>query len=445
MVHDYEVVMKRKRIIIMVLLFLCGMINYLDRSALSISASHITAEFGLSAAQLGIIFSAFSFGYALFNVVGGFASDKFGPRDTLLVAAIVWSLFSGALIFAVGFASILVIRIIFGMAEGPLATTMNKTVDMWYPDDKKTTMVSLANCGAPLGAALSGPIVGYIALHLGWRWGFVAITIIGLTWAFFWWRKVDRVPPQTGSGDKAKITQKEEEVSHTKIRVTMKRAFYFKTPTIIFVALSFFAYNYILFFFLTWFPSYLEGELHVPLETVSLLNMVPWTVGCVGMALGGILSDRITTARAWKDEITPKRLIIGVGLLISGVSVLAISQLHNLPVIMVLVGVSVFFMYFTGGLYWGVINVVVDSKSVGSIGGVMHAVGNCAGILGPSITGFAVQLTGGSFVAAFAIAGLVGMVGAVGALLFVRKPKVTQHDLDRFAVGKVTLDQVFAK
>ena len=416
MVRDYEVVMKRKRIIIMVLLFLCGMINYLDRSALSISASHITAEFGLSAAQLGIIFSAFSFGYALFNVVGGFASDKFGPRDTLLVAAIVWSLFSGALIFAVGFASILVIRVIFGMAEGPLATTMNKTVDMWYPDDKKTTMVSLANCGAPLGAALSGPIVGYIALHLGWRWGFVAITIIGLTWAFFWWRKVDRVPPQTGSEDKAKV-----------------------------VALSFFAYNYILFFFLTWFPSYLEGELHVPLETVSLLNMVPWTVGCVGMALGGILSDRITTARAWKDEITPKRLIIGVGLLISGVSVLAISQLHNLPVIMVLVGVSVFFMYFTGGLYWGVINVVVDSKSVGSIGGVMHAVGNCAGILGPSITGFAVQLTGGSFVAAFAIAGLVGMVGAVGALLFVRKPKVTQRDLDRFAVGKASMDQVFAK
>ena len=75
----------------------------------------------------------------------------------------------------------------------------------------------------------------------------------------------------------------------------------------------------------------------------------------------------------------------------------------------------------------------------------MHAVGNCAGILGPSITGFAVQLTGGSFVAAFAIAGLVGMVGAVGALLFVRKPKVTQRDLDRFAVGKASMDQVFAK
>ncbi|PWG58883.1 MFS transporter [Bifidobacterium catulorum] len=441
--QDHAALLKRKRFIIMVLLFLCGLINYLDRSALSISASHITAEFGLSSGQLGIIFSAFSVGYAMFNVVGGFASDKFGPRDTLLVAAIVWSLFSGALIFATGFISILIIRIIFGMAEGPLATTMNKTVDMWYPDDQKTTMISIANCGAPLGAALSGPIVGYIALHMGWRWGFVAITVIGLTWAFIWWRSVNRVPPKVDEGEKKSAAV--EELSHTKIRVTMKRAFYFKTPSIIFAALAFFAYNYILFFFLTWFPSYLESELNVPLETVSLLNMVPWTLGCVGIALGGIVSDRITVSREWKDELTPKRLIIGVGLLISGCAVLLISQLHNLPVIMVLVGVAVFFMYFTGGLYWGVINNVVDSKSVGSIGGVMHAVGNCAGILGPSITGFAVQLTGGSFVAAFMIAGVVGMVGAVGALLCIRKPKVTQSDLDRYAVGGATMDQVFAK
>lgn len=65
------------------------------------------------------------------------AADKFGPKDTLLVAVIVWSLFSGALIFAVGFLSILIIRIIFGMAEGPLSTTMNKTIDLWYPDNKK--------------------------------------------------------------------------------------------------------------------------------------------------------------------------------------------------------------------------------------------------------------------------------------------------------------------
>lgn len=159
----------KKRKIIMILLFACGVINYLDRSALSISAGHIAGEFALSSSEMGIIFSAFSVGYALFNLVGGMAADKFGPKDTLLVAVIVWSLFSGALIFAVGFLSILIIRIIFGMAEGPLSTTMNKTIDLWYPDNKKTSVMGICSSGTPLGAAISGPIVGYITLNVGWK------------------------------------------------------------------------------------------------------------------------------------------------------------------------------------------------------------------------------------------------------------------------------------
>ena len=178
----------KKRKIIMILLFACGVINYLDRSALSISAGHIAGEFALSSSEMGIIFSAFSVGYALFNLVGGMAADKFGPKDTLLVAVIVWSLFSGALIFAVGFLSILIIRIIFGMAEGPLSTTMNKTIDLWYPDNKKTSVMGICSSGTPLGAAISGPIVGYITLNVGWRESFIVITLIGLVWALIWYK-----------------------------------------------------------------------------------------------------------------------------------------------------------------------------------------------------------------------------------------------------------------
>lgn len=417
--------MARKRQIIMILLFACGVINYLDRSALSISAGHISSEFALSSSELGIIFSAFSVGYALFNLVGGMAADKFGPKNTLLVAVIVWSLFSGALIFAIGFLSILIIRIIFGMAEGPLSTTMNKTIDMWYPDNKKTSIMGICSSGTPLGAAISGPIVGYITLHVGWRESFIAITIIGLVWALMWYKFVDKKPAQNNASGTAKTVEK---LSTTKIRVALKKSFYLKKPTIIFTALAFFAYNYILFFFLTWFPSYLQRGLNIGLEEVSLINVIPWTFGFVAIAIGGVIADKITNSRTWKDPLTPKRLVLGLCLLISGGAVIVAANTTNFILIIAMITISVFALYFTGGIYWGVVNDIVDSSNVGSIGGAMHAIGNCAGILGPSITGFIVQATG-SFMPAFILAGTIGVLGALGALINVKKLNVSDEEI----------------
>lgn len=177
--------LKSKRKFILAMLFLCGIINYLDRSALSISATHIEKEFMLTPGELGIIFSCFSVGYAAFNVIGGVAADRFGPKDTLLAALIVWSIFSGAVAISVGFISLMVIRIIFGMAEGPLSTTTNKTIDLWYPSNKKTSIMGIASSGTPLGAAISGPVVGLITIYFNWRISFVVIMLVGLIWAFF--------------------------------------------------------------------------------------------------------------------------------------------------------------------------------------------------------------------------------------------------------------------
>ena len=93
-----------------------------------------------------------------------------------------------------------------------------------------------------------------------------------------------------------------------------------------------------------------------------------------------------------------------------------------------MITVSVFALYFTGGIYWGVVNDIVDSSNVGSIGGAMHAIGNCAGILGPSITGFIVQATD-SFVPAFILAGTIGVLGALGALFNVKRVNVTEQEI----------------
>lgn len=87
--------MKRKTMgwLIVFLLFIVYMLNYMDRSALSITAPLIEKELGFNAAEMGMIFSAFFVGYALFNFIGGWASDKVGPKTVFLVAALLWSVF----------------------------------------------------------------------------------------------------------------------------------------------------------------------------------------------------------------------------------------------------------------------------------------------------------------------------------------------------------------
>ena len=425
---------EQKRRCILILLFACGVINYLDRSALSIAATNISGEFALSSAEMGIIFGAFSLGYALFNVVGGMCADKFGPKDTLLMAVVVWSLFSGALIFAVGFASILIIRIVFGMAEGPLQATANKTIDMWYPDDKKTSMMGITSSGTPLGAAISGPIVGYLTVAYGWRVSFIVITVIGLIWAVFWFKLVDKNPNKSKESN-AQTAKAKEVHATTKIRIPLKRSFYLKNPTIIFTALGFFAYTYILFFFLSWLPVYLTTGLNISLEDVGLINLIPWTLGFLALAGGGICADKLVKMREWKDPIFPKKMIISVGLLISGLAAVVVAYTTNFVLIITMIAISVVAMYFTGGVFWGIINDIVDSSNVGSIGGFMHAVGNCAGILGPTITGFILQGTG-SFIVVFIITGIIGIMGGVGAFLKIRKIDLSKEDLNQISKVK---------
>ncbi|EBN0148173.1 MFS transporter [Salmonella enterica subsp. enterica serovar Dublin] len=125
--------MKRKTMgwLIVFLLFIVYMLNYMDRSALSITAPLIEKELGFNAAEMGMIFSAFFIGYALFNFIGGWASDKVGPKTVFLIAALLWSVFCGLTGLVTGLWTMLIVRVLFGMAEGPVSAAGNKIINNW--------------------------------------------------------------------------------------------------------------------------------------------------------------------------------------------------------------------------------------------------------------------------------------------------------------------------
>jgi MFS transporter, ACS family, hexuronate transporter len=411
----------RMRWVIGALMFLAGMINYLDRSALGVAAPLVRADLHLDAAQLGIVFSSFSFGYALFCFVGGYASDHYGPRRVLGVSMVLWSVFCGLTAAAWSLTSLLIIRILFGMGEGPIGSTFNKTVRNWFPHGQQATAVSVGNAGTPLGAAVSGPVVGLLALNFGWRVAFVIITLIGIVWTIAWLAIATDHPSESARVSAQELaeygaSQKTQPVA-TGTRKPLGE--YLARPTVLATAFAFFGYSCILFFFLTWFPTYLVSARHLSIASMSFATTIPWLVGFVGLVVGGPVCDLIF--RLTGNAVLARKLVLVVCLLVAAGGIALAGTVETVTSAVTLMAVSVFFMYMTGNTYWAIILDTVEQDRVGGVSGFVHFIANCGGIVAPLVTGYIVQATG-SFYAAFLLIGAVAVLGAAGVAVFVRAP-----------------------
>ncbi len=409
----------KKRWIILSLLFLANIINYLDRSALSIAAPLVSKDLDLGPAEMGAVFSSFFFGYAAFNFIGGWASDKLGGKRVFSLAMGGWSFFCALTAAATGFVSMLLIRVFFGIGEGPLSSTINKIVNNWFPHRQAASAMGLVSAGTPLGGAIAGPVVGIMAITFGWRVAFVAIGCIGLVWLFFWLKLSTENPHDYPGISEEELRELDDTSTKPAVDVGafVPLSFYLKQPVVLATALAFFGYNYILYFFLTWFPSYLTMARGLSIKDMSIATVLPWVLGFFGLAVGGFVSDFVMhrTGR----PLFARKLVLTVCLTIAAVSVMLAGMVTTVMSAVALMSSAVFFLYVTGACYWAILQDTVQGKNIGGVGGFVHMIANCSGIIGPIVTGFLVQTTG-AFTSAFLLAGAVAIAGVVAVLIFVR-------------------------
>ena len=407
---------KKYRSVVLFMLFLAGVVNYLDRSALSIAAPLISKEFNLDAAQLGITFSIFFAGYTLFNFIGGYLSDRFGPHKVLTGSMSLWSLACGATALTWNFGSLLIVRTIFGMGEGPIGSNTNKTINNWFPKKERAKAVGIGTCGMPLGGAIASPIIGFLALKFGWRLSFIAIVVIGFIWVFLWAKFVTDYPRQNSRISKEEVEEIESD-QETVIDTSEKKplGYYLRQPLVLFTAFGFFAYNYILYFFLTWFPSYLTMSKHLSIQDMSIATIIPWVIACVGAVSGGALTDYLY--KKTNKLLFSRKIVLVTGLLGSAVTISLTGFADSAVAAVALMSVGICFLYITGPSYWAIIQDNVTGKNVGAVGGFVHALANISGIIAPIITGYIVKSTN-SFTSAFILSGVLGLIAAITIAFF---------------------------
>ncbi|NTY40089.1 MULTISPECIES: MFS transporter [Burkholderia cepacia complex] len=411
------------------LLFIVYGINYLDRVALSIVAPIVQTDLGIDAAQMGIVFSTFFVGYALFNFIGGLASDRLGPKLVYVLAVGLWSIFCGMTALTVGFVSLLIVRLLFGMAEGPLCSAANKMVNNWLPRDGAATAMGLLSAGSPLGGAIAGPIVGLLAAQFGWRPAFWIVCAIGLAWVVLWMVSTsDR--PATPANEAPNVPAAARASDDDASAPARTLSHYVRQPRILATAAAFFSYNYVLFFFLSWFPSYLVRAHHLNIKEMSIATVVPWLVGTVGLACGGAISDALY--RLTGNLLLSRRIVLVTCLLGAGACVAIAGTVQSTQGAVALMSVSLFFLYVTGAIYWAIVQDVVHPTRVGGVSGFLHCMGSLSGVIGPAVTGFIVERSG-SFAAAFVLAGAIALAGAVLAGVFVRNSRPSEVLRERAA------------
>ncbi|WP_034912131.1 MFS transporter [Erwinia sp. 9145] len=417
---------KNYRSVVALLLFFAGMLNYLDRAALSVMAPLVKKDLQIDDAQMGILFSCFFIGYCLFCFLGGWGADRFGPRRVFGWAAAVWSLFCGATALAGNFAHLLIVRVLFGIGEGPMGTTTNKSIANWFPRKEVGRAVGFTNAGQPLGAAVAAPVVGLVGLHFGWRISFVVIAVLGFIWLLFWlWLFRDKPEQHSRVTDAERqliVTQRPASragKSPAASSISLWR-YVFSLP-VLGVASAFFCFNYIQYFFLSWLPSYLTDFQHLDIKSMSLIGILPWLGATVGFIGGGIISDAIYHRTG--NFLLSRKLVIFCGLAIAAVCVMLTAWSSSVTVAVSLITLASIFAYMTPQACWSLLQDIVPSERIGTAGGFVHLLANLAGILSPGITGFLIQY-GGGYASAFLLASLLALVGIALLGLFVRQQSV---------------------
>src|SRR5262245_59287174 len=181
-----------------------AIITYVDRVCISQAAPLMQDELGLSAAQMGLAFSAFAVAYALFEIPGGWLGDWIGPRKVLMRVVLMWSLFTAATGYVWNLTSLVAARFFFGAGEAGCFPNLTKAFMIWLPAHERTRAQVIMWLSARWGGAFTPLLVIWVMSWLSWRNTFVLFGTIGIVWAYFFYRRYRDRPaehPDVNAGE----------------------------------------------------------------------------------------------------------------------------------------------------------------------------------------------------------------------------------------------------
>ena len=408
----------------MAFVFINVVINYMDRSNISVAATAIAEELQLNSVQLGMIFSAFGWTYAALQIPGGILVDRFGPRLVYTFSLILWSLATLLQGFMKGFAGLFSLRLATGAFEAPAFPANNRIVTSWFPDNERASAIAVYTSGQFLGLAFLTPALIALQAAVGWKGLFIVTGLAGIIWGVIWYF-VYRDPAEHKWVNDAELEHIEKGgglLNRKTGTVAPVRGFqwgYFKQVFMYRklwgIYIGQFAINSTLWFFLTWFPTYLVKYRGLSFIKSGLLASLPFLAAFAGLLLSGFLSDHLVK-KGVSLGVARKAPAIA-GLLLS-ISIIGANYVES-PAWIIFFMALAFFGNGFASITWVFVSILSPKDLVGLTGGVFNFIGQLASIIVPVVIGFLAR--GGNFEPALIFIGFVAFAGACSYIFLVGK------------------------
>jgi len=362
-----------------------AMIMYIQRVAIGQAMVPISAELNLNKAETGLVLGAFGLSYALFEIPMGLLGDKLGVRRVLSFLVLFWSLFTALTGAAWNMVSLWIARFIFGAGEAGCFPNLTRMLSAWLPVGERVKAQAVMWAFGRWGGALAPPVAYFVISHVGWRWGFVCLALLGVGWvaAFAPWFRDDPAEHKSvNAAELAKLEAGRKLVLHDHgvawYKLLLQR-------DIAFLGLQYFGFSYTWYFYVTWLPTWLQQARGLsPLEAAGYATL-PLFAGGVGSIVSGFLPLSI-----------PRKWVAILGFFTTAVLIFIIPSVASIQLAMLLMAVASFSSDLTMPISWNTC-VEIGKQYTATVASTMNMLGNFAGFVAPVVFGFILQATNSNY------------------------------------------------
>jgi len=375
----------RASTVVLALLCLMYFITYLDRVNVSTAADGFAKEFSLNKTQIGLVFSGFAYPYLVFQIIGGWVSDRFGARRTLLVCGTIWAAATAITGMAGGLVSLLVARVLLGLGEGATFPAATCAMARWVAKEKRGFAQGITHAAARVGNFAAPSVIAAIMLANGWRASFYVCSVISFAWVGLWAVTFTEHPtehPRITADELAVLPEPKP-----RSEVPWRRLFQRMMP----VTIVYFCYGWTLWLYLSWIPQYFLHSHGLDLKKSALFSSSVFLAGVIGDWLGGIATDGLYQRTGSLQRA--RSAMVAVCMLLTLLSLVPLLFTHDLYICVTCLSAGFFFAEMTIGPMWA-IPMDIAPEFAGTASGMMNTGSALAAIISPVVGGMLIDKFG---------------------------------------------------
>ena len=370
------------------MLFFLVLVMYFDRLCIAVAGPRIQHDLNISPSKWGWVIGAFTLAYALFEIPSGMMGDRIGPRKVLTRIVLWWSAFTALTGAVSSYPLMLVVRFLFGAGEAGAFPNSATVIQRWIPDSERARATSVIWTASAVGGILTPLIVVPIQKIYGWQFSFFLFGSFGLVWAalWYWWFR-------DTAAEKLGVSAAERELIGDPIRRSGHGPPWsklFRNGNFVRLLLMYHTYCWGAYFFLTWYPTYLQLGRGLTEDQMKIASSLPSWVSLVSLIGGGYVSDRL----ARRHSLRVARSAVGAtGLIVSGVCLALATVTRDNTIAVGLLTVGGGAMGMMVPVSWSIC-VDLAREHVGAVSGAMNTAGQLGSLISSVSFGYLVEWTG---------------------------------------------------